>query len=195
MRLVGARRRRRQLGVELVGLGPALRHHRGEVGAERVAPPLAGAGSRSRTRSCAVAPAASVSWYQKAHLVPWPAGLTVAAPLHDVIVDAVFGERGQRVSAEQPGDVGLVLAEQRVRRRAVRAVRGEQFHRADERVGQASRAVSGRRQLAGALVGVLASQDQVLRNHAVGSTCSCASSGPALVTSMVIRMSSGPALA
>src|SRR5580704_9188182 len=28
----------------------------------------------------------------------------------------------------------------------------------------------------------LASQDQVLRNHAVGSTCSCAVSGPALVT-------------
>ena len=37
--------------------------------------------------------------------------------------------------------------------------------------------------------------DQVLRNQAVGSTCNSASSGPALVTSMLIRMSSGPDLA
>src|SRR5260370_29272607 len=37
-------------------------------------------------------------------------------------------------------------------------------------------------------------QDQVLRNQAVGSTCSSASSGPGFVTSIVIRMSSGPAL-
>ena len=40
-----------------------------------------------------------------------------------------------------------------------------------------------------------ASQDQVLRNHAVGSTCSTSASGPALVTSTVISRSSGPAFA
>ena len=35
------------------------------------------------------------------------------------------------------------------------------------------------------------SQDQVLRNHAVGSTCNVSASGPALVTSMVISTSVG----
>src|SRR5262249_41797833 len=39
------------------------------------------------------------------------------------------------------------------------------------------------------------SQDQVLRNQAVGSTCSVSVSGPALVTEILIRMSSGSALA
>ena len=41
------------------------------------APPLAG---RSRSRSSAVCPAGTVTWYQNAHLVPVPTGLTVAAP-------------------------------------------------------------------------------------------------------------------
>ena len=35
---------------------------------------------RSRSRSSAEAPGASVTWYQKAHLVPVRSGLTVAAP-------------------------------------------------------------------------------------------------------------------
>src|SRR5215475_5289983 len=39
------------------------------------------------------------------------------------------------------------------------------------------------------------SQDQVLRNQAVGSTCSVSASGPWLVTEIVISRSSGPALA
>ena len=39
------------------------------------------------------------------------------------------------------------------------------------------------------------SQDQVLRNQAVGSTCSVSASGPALVTEIVISRSSGSALA
>ncbi len=38
-------------------------------------------------------------------------------------------------------------------------------------------------------------QDQVLRNQAVGSTCSVSDSGPALVTWMAISRSSGLALA
>jgi len=38
-------------------------------------------------------------------------------------------------------------------------------------------------------------QDQVLRNHAVGSTCRVAVSGPALVTCTVISRSSALALA
>ena len=40
-----------------------------------------------------------------------------------------------------------------------------------------------------------ASQDQVLRNQAVGSTWTVSASGPALVTWMDISKSSGPALA
>ena len=40
-----------------------------------------------------------------------------------------------------------------------------------------------------------ASQDQVLRNQAVGSTWMVSASGPALVTWMAISRSSGPALA
>ena len=38
-------------------------------------------------------------------------------------------------------------------------------------------------------------QDQVFRNHAVGSTWMVSASGPALVTWMDISRSSGPALA
>ena len=43
--------------------------------------------------------------------------------------------------------------------------------------------------------GSLSPQDQVLRNQAVGSTCTVSASGPALVTWMAISRSSGPALA
>ena len=43
--------------------------------------------------------------------------------------------------------------------------------------------------------GSVASQDQVLRNQAVGSTCSVSASGPALVTWIAISRSSGQALA
>ena len=44
-------------------------------------------------------------------------------------------------------------------------------------------------------LGASTSQDQVLRNHAVGSTCNMSGSGPALVTWIEIRMSWGSALA
>src|ERR1039457_5272089 len=43
--------------------------------------------------------------------------------------------------------------------------------------------------------GAPSSQDQVLRNQAVGSTCTVAGSGPALVTEIAISGSSGSALA
>src|ERR1022692_4070928 len=43
--------------------------------------------------------------------------------------------------------------------------------------------------------GAPSSQDQVLRNQAVGSTCTVAGSGPALVTEIAISKSSGSALA
>jgi hypothetical protein len=39
------------------------------------------------------------------------------------------------------------------------------------------------------------SHDQVLRNHAVGRTCTVSASGPALVTRTVIKTSVGSALA
>ena len=89
-RLIRARAGRRQLRVKLIRLRPPLGHHLIEVRAQRgrralargvrqrrAAPPAAG---RSRSRSSAVCPAGTVTWYQNAHLVPAPTGLTVAAP-------------------------------------------------------------------------------------------------------------------
>ena len=46
-----------------------------------------------------------------------------------VVVDAVLGIGGGRVGAVQPFEVGLVLAEQQLRVGAIRAGRGDQFHR------------------------------------------------------------------
>ena len=182
--LVGAGRRWRQLGIELVGLGLPLRHYGRELGPRaagcagisRSLPQRADRlGGRSRTRSCAVAPAASVSLYQKAHLVPRPAGLTVGRTADDVIVDAVLRERRDRLGAEQPGDVGLVLAEQRLGRHAVRTGSRQQFHLADERMGQRHASAPVRDCHRGEFrLAAPSSQDQVLRNHAVGSTCNSA---------------------
>ncbi len=42
---------------------------------------MAAPAGRSRSLSSACSPGGTVSWYQKAHLVPMRAGLTVAAPL------------------------------------------------------------------------------------------------------------------
>ena len=83
-RLIRAGVGRGELGVELVGLGPALGHHLGELGAERPrrrggGPGLPLRAGRSRTLSSAVCPGATVSVYQKAHLVPTRSGLTVGA--------------------------------------------------------------------------------------------------------------------
>src|ERR1017187_2365952 len=44
-------------------------------------------------------------------------------------------------------------------------------------------------------LGASASQDQVLRNRAVGSTCTVSAAGPAVVTRTVISTSVGSALA
>ena len=73
-RLVRAGRLRGQLGVELVGLGPALVDDAVEAAAERGrgprCRPSAAPAGRSRSRSSAVSPGATVSRYQNAHLVP-----------------------------------------------------------------------------------------------------------------------------
>jgi hypothetical protein len=61
-RLISIRRRRGQLGVELVGLGPPLGDHPVEPGAEQgLASSLAGFAGRSRSRSSAVVPGCTLS--------------------------------------------------------------------------------------------------------------------------------------
>ena len=78
--------------------------------------------------------------------------------------------------AEQPLVVRLVLAEQRRRRRAVRPGAREQLEGPEERVLDVDRAVRLPPPCTG--LGAPSSQDQVLRNQAVGSTCSVSASGP-----------------
>ena len=84
-RLVGGRPSRRELGVELVGLGPPLGDDLAEQGAERGRPPVPWVPGRALAAAAAAArrcsPAPTVTWYQNAALVPVRSGLTVAAPL------------------------------------------------------------------------------------------------------------------
>ena len=89
--------------------------------------------------------------------------------------------------------VGLVLAEQQRRRGPVRSGTAHQLQLAQERMVDAHRGRAATRPVSG--LGALTSHDQVLRNQAVGSTCSVSASGPALVTWIDMRMSWGSALA
>ena len=87
--------------------------------------------------------------------------------------------------------VGLVLGEQQLRRAVAR--RASTLPSCVMR----SAAIDAGRSTLRCSVGAdrVGRQDQVLRNHSVGSTCSVAASGPRLCTVIRIRMSSGDALA
>jgi hypothetical protein len=144
--LIGGRAWRRQLGVELVRLASAQRDHPVEVGAERARRPGTGV----------VRPQPQPKLRRRArrdrHLIPEralgtaPVGVDGRGPADHVVVDAVLRVRGGRRRVEQPRHVRLVLAEQRDRRRAVRTGAGQQLQLAAERVPDAHRPVTGRRQ-------------------------------------------------
>ena len=89
--------------------------------------------------------------------------------------------------------VGLVLAEQQRRRVPSGPGTGQQLELAQEGMVDADRGRPAWRPAPA--WAALTSHDQVLRNQAVGSTCSVSASGPALVTWIDIRRSWGSALA
>src|SRR5487761_387159 len=147
---------------------------------------------RSRSRSSAVAPPPRVSWYQNAHFVPVRPGFTVGAPLTTWSLMPSFGygvtgcapnSRRRLVSFSQnscagsaPSGPGPAVSSSGPR---------NGWPTATDEASVA--AIDGR--------GAPISQDQVLRNQAVGSTCSVAGSGLALVTEIAISRSSGSAFA
>ena len=84
------------------------------------------------------------------HLIPERALGTAVARVDrgraadHVVVDAVLGVRRDRLRAEEPGQVGLVLAEQRGRQGAVRPGARDEFQIGAERVADADRGRTGR---------------------------------------------------
>ena len=100
---------------------------------------------RSRSRSSTVAPAGTVTRYQKAHFVPRRSGLTVGRPDRTWSLMPSLGY-GVLAGAVQALDVRLVLAEQRVRRGAVRARGRQQLELTQERVVHRDRVRPGRLQ-------------------------------------------------
>ena len=135
---------------------------------------------RSRSRSSTVAPAGTVSRYQNAHLVPRRSGLTVGAPDTTWSLMPSFG---YGVAARTPYRRSTFVSfsqNSSVRPGAVRA-RGRPAAPAHRGTGGAPRP-SRPRSASSPGRGLSTSQDHVLRNQAVGSTCRVSVSGPALVT-------------
>ena len=135
-----------------------------------------------------------MTWYQNAHLVPVRPGLTVGAPpitwslmpsLGYGVSGAAPNSRARFVSFSQNSAVGCVPSGPGPAISSSSPTNGCWMVTAE---GEEAAAPSTGR--AGS-----SPQDQVLRNQAVGSTCSVSVSGPALVTEIVISRSSGPALA
>ena len=147
-RLIRARAGRRQLRIELVGLGPALRHHLVEVLADRGRR----LGRRAATPGCGrPQPEPQLGGLPGRHgdLVPERAfgpgadGVDRGRAVDHVVVDAVLGIGRDRFGAVQPGQVGLVLAEQQLRVGTVGASRGDELQGAQERVVDGDGPVTG----------------------------------------------------
>ncbi len=110
-----------EIGIERIGLGLATAHDVGEVGPQRVLHDVRpGAGpAQSKTDLGGLAG-------RQGHAIPGgglgagPLGIDARRAVQDVVVDAVLGERRGRRLAEEPLDVGLVLAQQELRTAAVR---------------------------------------------------------------------------
>ncbi len=134
-----------------------------------------------------------MTWYQNAHLVPVRAGLTVGAPPTTWSLMPSFGygvsgaapySRATFVSFSQNSAVGCVPSGPGPAISSSSPTNGCSMVTTEG--SDAAAPSTGRGSFA---------QDQVLRNQAVGSTCSVAGSGPALVTEIDISRSSGDALA
>ena len=147
-RLIRARARRRQLSVELIRLGLALGHHLIEVRAERGRHlgrgPARPAGGRPEPEpELGGLPGRHGDLVPERALGPDPGRVDRGRAVDHVVVDAVLGVGRDRVGAIQPGQVGLVLAEQQLRAGAAGGGRGYQLQGARERVVDGDRPVAG----------------------------------------------------
>ena len=194
--LVGRGGRRRELGVELVRLLATRR----DDGCEPVAEQLVGR-RRHRLVARLQAKPQRRRWRPRRRRArtrtspscPTTEGLTVGAPLTTWSLMPSFGYAATRPRAAAARGVRLVVAHER-RRVARRPGSIDALSwRAPSQgwwiviVRAPSTASEGR--------SASSSHDQVLRNHAVGSTCSTSGSGPTLVTSISHSTSVGSAFA
>src|SRR5208337_1682139 len=135
---------RGQLGVELVGLGSPGGHDLVEAGAEGGCRPGRGAGPHGTGPPGGSGPQPEPEFGglpgKDGEPVPeraFGAGavrVDGAGAAYYMIVDAVLRIRRDRGSAVQPGEVGLVIAEQQLRAGPVRCGGGGEFQGAEERV-------------------------------------------------------------
>ena len=124
--------------------------------------------------------------------MPWRSGLTVAAPL---TTWSLMPSLGYGVTGAAPNSrCSLVSFSQNTAAGSVPSGPGPASHSIGPTNGWSMpTADSPTACMVG--LGASTSQDQVLRNHAVGSTCKVAGSGPALATCTAISRSSALALA
>ena len=139
-----------------------------------------------------VAPGSTATWYQSAAFVPWCSGLTVAAPATTWSLIPSFGYGG--LVSEPYSRASFVSFSQKSAVGAVPSGPGPASSSRSPRNGWSmAMAASSRSQRRG--LAASTSQLHVLRNQAVGRTCSVSVSGPALVIWTVINRSVGLALA
>src|ERR1700761_3325463 len=164
---------------------------------EGVVTPVPAAFGRSRTCTTAVSPAGTVRVYQKAHLVPVWSGFTVAAPL---TTWSLIPSLGYLVTDGQPKSRWLLVSFSQ--NRVCGAVPSEAWPASSS--SEPSQGCWTSTPLAASPVppaamdsdglGSFDSHDQVLRNQAVGSTCTVSASGPALVIRISISRSAASSL-
>ena len=187
-RLVLRRGGRRQLGVELVGLARRRSPRPRRSPAERVAAamPRAGAGARAARPSRPARRRAGTRTRPSCPRV----GVDGLGARDDVVVDAVLRVRRRR--RRRRTAAACSSRSRRTARRGAPSARRELERRRGTGARSTTRSAPAPRGAAG--FAASASQAHVFRNHAVGSTCSVAASGPAFVTRTVISRSCGSRL-
>ena len=194
--LVGRRRCRGQLGVELVGLGPPGDHRSSSKSLPSASaatrgrsPEGAGAGAARRSR-----PARRSAWYQKAHLVPRRSGLTVARPATTWSLMPSLGYGGRRTSRRRAARRWSRSRRTAASGRAPSGARAaEQLELAEERVADADRGRPGRRPAPAS--GRRRPTTRCCETRPWAAHGASRRPGPALVTWIDIRRSCGSALA